>query len=67
MDSHGETKTAEEVNAWVDEMMAANPYHNPEKREWFEEQVKAYNLDAAKTTLFDWLEVDDRESYKKAA
>ena len=65
MDTHGEKKTAEEIKAWADEMVATNPYNNPEKREWFEEQVKPYNLDASKTTLFDWLEVDDRESYKK--
>jgi len=67
VDSHGETKTPEEVKAWADEMMATNPYDNPEKREWFEEQVKPYKLDAAKTTLFDWLDVDDRESYKSVA
>ena len=40
IDSHGEKKTAEEIKAWVDEMLADNPYNNPEKREWFEEQVK---------------------------
>jgi hypothetical protein len=29
--------------------------------------VKPYHLDPAKTTLFDWLEVDDKASYQKAA
>ena len=67
MDSHGEKKTPEEIKVWGEETMANNPYNNPEKREWFEEQVKPYNLDASQTTLFDWLEVDDRESYQKAA
>lgn len=65
LDQHGDKKTAEEVKAWSDEMMRLNPYHDPEKREWFEEQVKEYNLDPKTTTLFDWLDVDDRESYKK--
>ncbi len=67
LDSHGEKKSPEEVKAWSDGMMAANPYNDPEKREWFEEQVKPYDLDASKTTLFEWLDVDDRESYKKVA
>jgi hypothetical protein len=63
LDSHGETKTLEEVKAWSDEVEATNPYNNPEKREWFEEQVKPHGLDPAKTTLFDWLDVDDKASY----
>ena len=67
LDSHGDKKTAEEVKAWSDEVEAANPYNNPEKREWFEEQVKPHGLDPAKTTLFAWLEVDDKASYQKAA
>jgi hypothetical protein len=67
LDSHGEKKSEDEKRAWSDEMMAVNPYNNPEKRDWFVEQVAPYKLDPAKTTLFDWLEVDDRESYAKAA
>jgi hypothetical protein len=64
---HGDKKTSDETKAWADEMMKTNPYDNPEKREWFVEQVTPYNLDPKTTTLFDWLDVDDRESYKKAA
>ncbi len=67
VNEHGEKKSPEEVRAWSDEMVAANPYENPEKRDWFVEQVQPYKLDPAKTTLFQWLDVDDRESYKKAA
>jgi hypothetical protein len=29
--------------------------------------VTPHGLDPAKTTLFDWLETDDKASYKKAA
>ena len=67
LDNHGEKKTPEEVKAWGDEVQATNPYNNPEKREWFEEQVKPYRLNPLTTTLFDWLEVDDKASYQKAA
>src|SRR5947209_17493893 len=67
VNEHGERKSPEETTKWREEMLAANPYHDPEKRDWFVEQLKVYNLDPNKTTLFDWLDVDDRESYKKAA
>ena len=66
LDTHGEKKTAEEVRQWGNEMDAANPYNNPEKREWFIEQVRPYGLDPAKTTLFHWLDVDDKASYAMA-
>jgi hypothetical protein len=66
LDLSGQKKTPEEVKGWSDETEATNPYNNPEKREWFVEQVKPLGLDPAKTTLFDWLEVDDKASYPKA-
>ena len=67
LDNHGTKKTPEEVKAWSDEMEANRPSENPEKREWFEEQVKPYRLNPLTTTLFDWLEVDDKASYQQAA
>ena len=67
MNTHGERKSPEEVRAWSEQMIAPNPSFGPEKRDWFVEQVSVYNLDPTKTTLFQWLDVDDRESYKKAA
>ena len=67
LDTRGDKKTPDEVKAWSDEVEATNPSNNPEKREWFEEQVKPHGLDPAKTSLFDWLETDDKASYQKAA
>ncbi len=66
LDTHGDNKSAEEVKAWSDGMMQANPYENPEKRDWFVEQVAVYNLDPKTTTLFDWLDVDDKETFATA-
>lgn len=60
-------KSPDEVRAWGEQMLSMNPYEDPEKRDWFVEQVSVYNLDPKTTTLFDWLEVDDRESHKQAA
>jgi hypothetical protein len=67
LDSHGAKKTPEEVKAWSDEVEASNPYNNPEKRDWFVEQLQQYRLNPLTTTLFDWLETDDKASYEKAA
>ena len=60
-------KTDEEKRKWADETEAYNPYFNPEKKDWFIEQTAPHKLDPAKTTLFDWLEADDKVSYAKAA
>ena len=67
LDNNGDKKTPEEVKAWSDEIEKTNPYHDPEKRDWFVEQVTVYKLDPEKTTLFDWLDTDDKASYQKAA
>jgi hypothetical protein len=67
LDQNGEKKTPEEIKRWGDEVEATDPYNNPERRDWFTEQVKPLGLDPAKTTLFDWLEVDDKAGHAKAA
>jgi hypothetical protein len=63
LDQSGESKTAEEVKRWSDEVETNNPYNNPERRDWFVEQTKPLGLDPTKTTLFDWLEADDKASH----
>jgi hypothetical protein len=63
---NGEKKTADEIKRWSDEREAYNPHHDP-RRDWFAEQVKPLGLNPAKTTLFEWLETDDKASHAKAA
>ncbi len=67
LDQHGASKTEAEKEQWCAEKISYNPYDNPEKREWFEEQTKPLGLDPASTTLFQWLDVDDKASFQKAA
>jgi hypothetical protein len=67
LNRNGEKKSADEIKRWSDEVTANNPYNDPEKREWFVEQVKEYRLDPKNTTLFDWLEVDDKASHAQKA
>jgi hypothetical protein len=64
-DHHGTPKTRAEIQAWSDETEKSSPYRDPEKREWFAGECKTLGLDPAKTTLFDYLEADDRASFKK--
>jgi len=67
LDMHGEKKTPDEVKRWSDETEKTSPYNDPDRRDWFVEQVTPLGLDPAKTTLFEWLEADDKASYGMAA
>jgi hypothetical protein len=65
LDKNGTPKTAEEIKAWSDGLEAYRPYDNPEKKEWFVGVCQPLNIDPAKNTLFDFLDTDDRVSFKK--
>jgi len=67
LNAAGEKKTPEEINRWADEVEASSLYNHPEKRDFFSEEVKKLGLDPAKTTTFEWLEVDDRVCHAQAA
>ncbi len=63
LDSKGTPKTQEEIAAWSDSLVAVNPYYNPEKKEWFSGEVEKLGLDPASTTMFEWLEADDKATH----
>jgi len=67
VDENGIRKTEEEKRAWCEQMIKANPHEDPEKRDWYVEQLKPLGLDPRTTPLFQWLDADDRASYAKAA
>ena len=62
---HGSPKTESEIKAWAAGTEAGRPYDQHEKREWFTGECKKLGLDPAKTTLFEYLDVDDRKSFGK--
>ena len=64
LDSHGAKKTADEVAAWSQSLENAKPYENPEKRDWFVGECAKVGIDPKTSTLFDYLEEDDRQSFK---
>lgn len=59
LDTHGTEKTPDEIKAWSDGMEQINPYHNPEKKEWFAGEAKKAGLNPETTTMFDWLDATD--------
>ena len=61
----GTTKTATEIKAWSDEMEAASPIKNPEKRASFIENCSRLCLNPQTNSTFDWLEADDRASFSR--
>lgn len=61
--SHGMARTDLEIKAWSDATEASSPYSNVEKRGWFVDECRRLDLDPARTTLFDYLEEDDRRSF----
>ena len=61
---NGTPKTESEIQEWSDQMDKVSLYDDPEKREWFSEECRKLGLDPASTTLFEWLEADDRASFK---
>ena len=65
--ANGTKKTPAEIKTWSDEMEAGSMMKNPEKRAYFTEECKKLGLDPEKSTTFDWLEADDRASFKSIA
>ena len=65
--ANGTKKTPAEIKAWSDEVEAGSMMKNPEKRAFFTEECKKLGLDPEKSSTFDWLEADDRASFKSKA
>lgn len=65
LNKNGLPKSPAEVQAWSDEVEAARPFDNPDMKEWFIGVCTAAGIDPATSTLFDYLETDDRISFAK--
>jgi hypothetical protein len=65
LDTNGTPKSHEEIREWASKVEGARPYDDPERKEWFAAECAKLGLDPATTTLFDWLEADDRASYAR--
>jgi hypothetical protein len=65
LDRHGHVKTTAEVAAWANFAERFRPYDHADQREWFTGACQGVGLDPAKTTLFEYLEADDRLTFAK--
>ena len=65
--ANGTQKTPAEIKAWSDGVEASSMMNNPEKRAYFTEECKKLGLDPETSSTFDWLEADDRASFKSLA
>ena len=67
LNQSGEKKTPEEIKRWREKVEVDSLYNDPEKRDFFSEEAKKLGLDPAKTTTFEWVELDDKVCHAKAA
>jgi hypothetical protein len=65
LQANGTTKTPVEIKTWSDEMEADSPMKNPERRAHFIENCSKVGLNPETNTTFDWLEADDRASFRR--
>jgi hypothetical protein len=65
LQTNGTEKTPAEIKTWTDGMEAGSPMKNPEKRAGFIENCQKVGLNPETNTTFDWLEADDRASFKR--
>ena len=65
--ANGTAKTPPEIEDWSEDREGESLMTNPEKRDYFIENCHRLGLDPNKTTTFDWLEADDRFSFRSAS
>ena len=65
LQANGATKTPAEIKTWSDETEAGSLMKNPEKRAYFMEDCSRLGLNPEMNTTFDWLEADDRKSFRR--
>jgi hypothetical protein len=65
LQANGMTRTPVEIKIWSDEMEARSPMKNPERRVQFMESCSRLLLNPETNSTFDWLEADDRASFRR--
>lgn len=63
--ANGTLKTADEIKAWSDEMEASSLIKDANKRDYFIESCHQLGLNPQTNSTFDWLEADDRNSFRR--
>ena len=63
--ANGTAKTPAEIRTWSDEMEAGTLMKDPQKRARFIESCAELGLNPQMNSTFDWLEADDRETFRR--
>jgi hypothetical protein len=66
LNQSGEPKTPKEIRRWAEEVETGSLYNDPEKRDFFSEEVRKLGLEPTETTTFEWLELDDKVYHAQA-
>jgi len=62
--ANGVARTPAEIKRWSDDMEASSPMKNAERRGSFIENCHQLGLNPEMNSTFDWLEADDRSSFR---
>ena len=65
LQANGTARTPAEIKTWSDETEAGSLMKVPEKRSYFIESCSALGLNPQMNSTFDWLEADDRETFRR--
>lgn len=65
LQAHGATKTPVEIKAWSDQIEAGSLMKDPKRRSYFIQRCSELGLNPQMNSTFDWLEADDRESFRR--
>lgn len=63
LDANGLPRAPEEIAGWSDHVEATRPYEDMGKREWFVQVCTEAGVEPSTSTLFDYLEADDKASF----
>ena len=61
----GTAKTPAEIRIWSDAMESSSLIKDPEKRSYFIEDCARLGLNPQMNSTFDWLEADDRSTFRQ--
>jgi len=65
MKEYGVSKTDEEITVWSNGVDTLTYYHDSEEHDWFVGECARLGLDPQKTSLFQYLDEDDKISFGK--
>lgn len=66
VNEHGQPKTQEEIDVWSDTADATDYGTREDKKEWFTKECERLGLDPLTTSLFTYLDADDKISFSSS-